>query len=97
MEFKKEDFENLEKLARIKCTEEEKKSLLKDLQKILSYMEKLKEVDTTDVPPCNFVLKDLKNVYRKDEKSEKLDTHLFLENAPDKISNMIKIPPVMEG
>jgi len=43
------DLEKIEKLAALKLSDEEKVSLEKDLEEIISYFENLKEVDTFDV------------------------------------------------
>ena len=92
----KETIEKLSRLCRIDCSEEEKISLLQDLQKILSYIEKLQEIDTTDVLPCNQVLEDLSNVMREDAIGELLDAEAFLSNAPSRIGRLIRVPPVLK-
>lgn len=53
-------------LARIKTSEEEEKSLQKDLSSILEYIEKLNEVDTTGVEPL-YQTTGLVNSFRTDE------------------------------
>ena len=94
--FDKETLENLEKFSCIKCTPEEEPALLEALQKILNYINQLNEVDTKNVPECNFVQQDLQqNIYREDEIGETMPTDLFLSNAPEKEANMVKVPPVL--
>ena len=95
-DFDKKVLENLEKLCRIKCTQEEEEKLLNSLSRILDYVEQLSEVDTENVPPCNYVLKDMqKNVFRKDEVKTTLSRDAFLSNSPKHIGGMIKVPPVL--
>jgi aspartyl-tRNA(Asn)/glutamyl-tRNA(Gln) amidotransferase subunit C len=96
--FDKSSLENLEKLCRIKCTEDENVEILKDLKKILDYIEELEEVDTEGVKPCNSVLgKIAQNVFREDEIGQTLSREEFLENAPDKIGGMIRVPAIFKS
>lgn len=90
------DIEKLTKLCRIECTEEEKKKLKANLTKILDYMTQLREVNTDDVPPCNQVLEELKNVLREDEVKDVLSREVFLANAPAHTGGMIRVPPVIK-
>lgn len=95
--FGEKELQNLETLSRIKCKDEEKPALLKGIQSILNYFEQLKEVDTTNVPACNFVLGDLQqNILREDEVGPTLSTDLFLSNAPDQVAGMIKVPLIIK-
>lgn len=82
-------------LSRIGCTEEEQEALLKDLQKILTYMEQLNEIDTENVSPCNNVLEDMVNVMREDVVGESMSRSTFLSNAPSQVGGLIRVPPVI--
>lgn len=93
LDFNKNIFERLEKLSKIKCKKEEELLLLETLQKILKHVEKLDEVDTENVPPCNFVQQEIqKNIFREDEGDTIIEKKEFIENAPEVIEDMIKIP-----
>jgi aspartyl-tRNA(Asn)/glutamyl-tRNA(Gln) amidotransferase subunit C len=95
--FSKEDLDNLQKLCRIRCKPQEEQKLFESISSILEYVEQLNEIDTENVAPCTFVLKDMqKNVLREDVVDDHLDVHLFLDNAPAQIGGMIKIPPVIK-
>ncbi|MEK7162480.1 MAG: Asp-tRNA(Asn)/Glu-tRNA(Gln) amidotransferase subunit GatC, partial [Patescibacteria group bacterium] len=65
----REDIKKLAELARIHLTEKEEKNLEKDLQSILSYVEKLKEVDVSGIPEMTHAV-EAKNVFRNDEAGE---------------------------
>jgi aspartyl-tRNA(Asn)/glutamyl-tRNA(Gln) amidotransferase subunit C len=86
----------LTELCRIECTEEEQVNLLKDLDKILNYMEQLNEIDTTAVEPCHHVLEDVVNVTREDAIGETLSRDVFLANAPSHIGGLIRVPTVIK-
>lgn len=92
----KETIKQLTRLCRIDCTEEEQDKLLKDLDKILDYIEQLQEINTDDVAPCHHVLEGMSNVFRDDTVGATLDRELFLANAPSHVGGMIRVPPVMK-
>lgn len=92
----KETIKSLTQLSRIQCTEEEQEKLLADLQSILSYIDLLNEIDTSDVPICNHVLEDINNVMREDKVGTTLSRDVFLANAPSHIGGMIRVPPVFK-
>lgn len=87
----------LTKLCRIDCTEEEKEALCESLEKILDYMELLKEVDTEQVPPCNHVLSDIVNVMREDKVGQTLSRDKFLSNVPSQIGGLVRVPPILKN
>ncbi len=88
----------LEKLCRIQCTPEEEKDILHSLNRVLGYIELLNEIDLTDVPSCNFVLRGMvKKELREDEVKDLMSSELFLANAPDRIGGMIRVPPVLKN
>lgn len=91
-----EDFENLELLARIRCTENEKQDILASLKTILDYVEQLQQIPTDHVEICcHPTLDALQEVFREDFPEKNLDRKTFLNNAPDKIGGMIRTPPVI--
>ncbi len=91
-----EDIENLQNLCRIKCTATELEEFFDGIQKVLSYVEQLQEVDTAGIVPCNHVLSIIANVTRKDEVGGLLSRDAFLKNAPDQVAGMIRVPPVIK-
>lgn len=93
-QLNKNTIENLTKLSRIACSEEEQEALLKDLRKILTYVEQLQEVDTSHVAPCNHVLSDIVNVEREDVVGNILARKDFLDNT-QQVGGLVKIPPVI--
>ena len=90
-----ESIRKLTELSCIRCTDEEMHALLVDLEKILKYFDELETLDTTDVPACNHVLKDLVNVMRLDEVKDPMPREAFLANAPEHTGGMIRVPLVI--
>lgn len=87
---------NLAQLSRIHCTPEEETALLADLDKILKHVEQLNEVDVADCAPCYQVLEGMANVLREDEVTDHLSRETFLNNAPDQLAGMIRVPPILQ-
>jgi aspartyl-tRNA(Asn)/glutamyl-tRNA(Gln) amidotransferase subunit C len=90
------ELDKLAKLSRIEMTPEEKKKLLQNLSKILSYIELLSELDTEGVAPCNHIIETLHSVMREDEIGELLPRDVFLANSPSHVGGMIRVPPVIK-
>jgi aspartyl-tRNA(Asn)/glutamyl-tRNA(Gln) amidotransferase subunit C len=94
--FDKNALHTLEKFSRIKCTPKEEPALIEGIRKILDYVKQLDEINTDNVPVCNFVLQDLQqNVLREDEIKDIMPTDTFLSNAPDQVAGMIKVPSIL--
>ena len=92
----KETIKSLAQLCAIRCTPEEEAALLGDLEKIISYFDLLSEIDTKGVVPCSHVLADMVNVMREDKTGPTLSRKEFLDNSPDHVGGMIKVPPVIQ-
>lgn len=97
MEFDDESLAKLMHLCRIHFPEEEKEGLKNNLSKVLHYMLQLNDLDTNDVPPCNFVISDKQLVLREDDAIEHMKREEFLSNAPDQVAGMVRVPPVIKS
>ncbi|MDP3804206.1 MAG: Asp-tRNA(Asn)/Glu-tRNA(Gln) amidotransferase subunit GatC, partial [Candidatus Omnitrophota bacterium] len=84
-------------LARLSLDDKELELYSGQLTSILSYISKLNEIDTEDVPPTSHVLSTLKNVFRKDVLKPSLKSDDALNNAPQKEEGFFKVPQVIEG
>ncbi|MFA6118782.1 MAG: Asp-tRNA(Asn)/Glu-tRNA(Gln) amidotransferase subunit GatC [Parachlamydiales bacterium] len=94
--FDSKTLSNLEDLSKLKLSKEEELEFVKKLNKVLDFIEQLKEIDTENVDACNYVLMDMqKNVFREDEINNSLKRDAFLSNSPDHIAGMIKVPEVL--
>jgi len=95
MKISKQEVEHVAKLARLELSEEEKDRLTDQLSNILTYVEKLNELDTTGVEPTAHVL-DIKNVMRDDIATPSLPQDRALANAPEKAAGHYKVPKIIE-
>ncbi len=87
--------EHLASLARLKLDDKEKASLKKHLEKIISYVDELKELNTTNVEPLAHS-GETGNVLRDDTVRPCLPADKALQNAPDKQGNFFRVPRVIE-
>jgi aspartyl-tRNA(Asn)/glutamyl-tRNA(Gln) amidotransferase subunit C len=88
----RELLDHLCELAKLRLTEDEKKTFLRDLNRILEYFSIIDEVEVSDVEPAFHIL-GLSNVMREDEVGEeRLTQEEALANAPYKEEGYIKAP-----
>ena len=95
MSITRVDIEHIRKLARLDLTEEEAASLHADLEKILEYMEVLKEVDLEGVEPMVHSVSLLAQLH-EDEPREGLSAEEALSNAPEHLEGFFTVPTVVE-
>lgn len=95
MSVSKDDVHYVANLARLTLTEKEAEALTGDMNSILAYMEKLNELDTSDVEPLEHVTEQ-PSMLRKDEAREPLSHDEALKNAPDADSDYFRVPKVIE-
>ena len=86
----------LKRLSKLQLTDFEEVNLLRNLQNILSAVESLNEVDTSNTKPCCHVLEEMQAPLREDIPERLLARDLFLKQAPEKIAGMLKVPPVIK-
>ena len=90
-----DEVEHIAKLARLELTAEQKELYRGQLSRILDYIAKLRELDTSSVPPTaggGLARMEL----RLDRSRPGLSTETLLKNAPDAEDDQFKIPPVFE-
>jgi len=92
----KEEIKHIAKLARLGLSKKEIETYQQELSKILEYIEKLKEIDISEVEPTFHPLK-IKNVKREDLDSKK-DLYLvkkLLESMPETKNGYLKVKKVL--
>jgi aspartyl-tRNA(Asn)/glutamyl-tRNA(Gln) amidotransferase subunit C len=82
-------------LSRLECTDEEIRAFAADLNEILEYAEKLKELDTTGIEPTTHALRQ-KNVFREDVTRPSLTNQQALANAPESEAGHFKVPQIIQ-
>jgi aspartyl-tRNA(Asn)/glutamyl-tRNA(Gln) amidotransferase subunit C len=82
-------------LSRLEYSDNEQEELVKDLNKILDWMDKLNEVNTDAVEPLRHMSIEI-NRFREDAVHEHLDHKKALLNAPKKDTDYFRVPKVIE-
>lgn len=96
MKLTKDQVKHVAKLANLPLSKEEKEKYSDQLSKILDYIDKLNEVDTSNVEPT-FNVTGLSNVLREDEPSPSLTQEDALENASKKKEGFFETKGVFEN
>jgi aspartyl-tRNA(Asn)/glutamyl-tRNA(Gln) amidotransferase subunit C len=93
-----DDVIHLTRLCRIACTPEERGELLKNFQRIVSYVDQLAEVDTRGVEPCNYVTVGHASTPLRDDIPENtLDRKDLMSMAPASMANLILVPSILKS
>ena len=87
--------DKLANLSRLKFDEAGKAAIQKDLQKMIHFVEKLNELDTTGVEPLLF-MSDSINVLREDETKGSISKADGLKNAAVHDGQFFKVPKVIK-
>ncbi|MDP8265101.1 MAG: Asp-tRNA(Asn)/Glu-tRNA(Gln) amidotransferase subunit GatC [Candidatus Aceula lacicola] len=91
----KKDVQYISHLSRIYTDDHEAEALAKNLEGILTYIEKLKKLDIKNVKPTSHVL-PLKNVFRDDILKESLGQKNATKIAVKSEKGSFKVPQVIE-
>lgn len=83
------------RLARLNLTEKETELFQKQLGDVLKYVEKLREVDVSNVEEAAHAL-PIFNVFREDEPRDWFTAQQALSNAPQQANGLFIVPKVVE-
>ena len=91
----REEVEQVARLARLHLSEEELERMREQLDAILAYIDKLRELDVEGVEPTSHAV-PLVNVMRDDERAPSLSQEAALANAPDRAGELFRVPRIIE-
>lgn len=94
MKIDKETIDKIAHLARLEFDEEASNQMVKDMNNMLAFIDKLNELDTTHVAPLIY-MSDEVNVLREDEIKQEITQQEALKNAPQKDSDYFRVPKVI--
>ena len=95
MSIDKQTLEKIAHLARLELREEDADKTLSDMNQMLQFVEKLKEVNTEGVEPLVTMSHEI-SALREDESKPHLDRAQALANAPKKDAQYFRVPKVLE-
>ncbi|MDB5007370.1 MAG: gatC [Mucilaginibacter sp.] len=81
MTIDEETVDKIAHLARLELTGDEKQEMIKDMNKILGFMDKLNEIDTSGIEPLVYMVNEV-NVFREDVIKMEITHEEALLNAP---------------
>lgn len=82
-------------LAKLELSGEEKEEAKKDMGRMLDYIDKLNELDTSGVEPMSHVF-PVNNVFRQDVVTSGEDRDNILKNAPQQKDGAFKVPKTVD-
>lgn len=95
MEVNEALVDKLAHLSKLSFTEQEKKDISKDLQKMIGFVDKLNELDLQDTEPLMHMSEEI-NVLRDDEIKGSVSREEALKNAPDTDGQFFLVPKVIK-
>lgn len=104
MKVAEKDVRYVEDLANLELTAEERARMVRDLNSILEYMDRLNQLDTANVPPMAQVAEGqgaggtakFAHAMREDKPLPSLAHEDALRNTPETDGNFFKVPKVIE-
>jgi aspartyl-tRNA(Asn)/glutamyl-tRNA(Gln) amidotransferase subunit C len=89
------DVEHVARLARLELTLCEKELFAGQMDAILGYVDKLKELDTDGIVPTSHAV-PMENAFREDIVRTSIGLKKALANAPDRAGTFFAVPKVIE-
>ncbi len=95
VKISRDEIRHVALLARLALDPAEEDAMTATLDAILTYMEKLGELDTSDVEPTAHIL-ELPQAWRDDIVTNAPDTDALLANAPARDGDFFRVPKIIE-
>ena len=95
MKIEESTIDHIAHLARLEFEGDKKVAIGEDLDRIISFMDKLQEVDTENVEPLSHPIEG-SNVFREDELRKSVEREDALKNAPESTHEYFKVPKVIK-
>ncbi len=92
--IEKSVIENIAKLARLEINSEKVEAYSKQLSVAMEYFEQITKVKTDGVEPM-VTPTEIEDFWREDVVIQNLTAEEIVQNAPDKVGNLFRVPPVI--
>jgi aspartyl-tRNA(Asn)/glutamyl-tRNA(Gln) amidotransferase subunit C len=86
--------EHIAHLSRLEISESQAQELSEQMTKILGYFEQISKVDTKGVEPL-VTPSEIESFWREDEVVKQNSSEEMVANAPERVGNLFKVPPVV--
>ena len=95
IQISRDDVQHLAQLSSLQLSDTETDDLQRDIATILTYVEQLQELDTSDIEPT-YQVTDLNNVWRDDKVIDYgVSREQLLALSPESANNHVKVPKVL--
>ena len=94
MKITREEVEHVAQLARLHLKEDELQQMTKQLDDILSYVDKLEELETEGVPATTHAF-SISNAFRNDVVKDSMSQEKALENCADHNNEAFTVPRII--
>lgn len=94
MKISKNEVEHVANLARLNLSDNELETMTGQLDNILTYVDKLEELDTSEVAPTTHVF-SVSNAFREDVVKDSLDQSAAVKNGPQQNGEFFQVPKVI--
>jgi aspartyl-tRNA(Asn)/glutamyl-tRNA(Gln) amidotransferase subunit C len=95
MTIDEETVDKIAHLARLELAGDEKQAMIADMNKILGFMDKLNEVDTSGIEPLVYMTSETKGL-REDVVKQDITHEEALQNAPSHDADYFKVAKVID-
>ncbi len=96
MKIDEKTVDHLANLAKLEFNKEDKAEIISDLNKMLSFVETLNELNTDNIDPLIHISDEVNNL-RDDIPAEGVSQSEGLKNAPNKDAYYFKVPKVIDN
>jgi aspartyl-tRNA(Asn)/glutamyl-tRNA(Gln) amidotransferase subunit C len=94
MKITPDEISHVANLARLQLSPEEVEAMARQLDDILTYVDKLNELDTEGIPPTTHAI-SIVNAFREDQVKPSLDREKTLANGPQQNGEFFVVPRVI--
>jgi len=95
MKISREEVRHVALLARLVLSPQEEEAFTEQLDEILTYIDKLKELNTDAVEPTAHAV-EVPTPFREDCVRNQADVEALLRNAPERDGSFFKVPKIIE-
>jgi aspartyl-tRNA(Asn)/glutamyl-tRNA(Gln) amidotransferase subunit C len=95
MKITRSEVEHVAKLARLELSDSELDTFTEQMDGILSYVDKLKALDTDGIVPTSHAV-PMENAFRPDQPADSIGVEAALANAPLRAESFFRVPKVIE-
>ena len=95
MKITRKDVDYIAALAHLELTADETERMQQQLDAILTYIDKLRRLNTDNVEPTSHAI-PMVNVMREDELRPCLPREEMLANAPEREGGFVRVPRIIE-